>query len=164
MKKLLVFSMLLVSFVSYGQDYKPQVTIGGMSGITFGGSLNANYGGWIDFGIGGFQYLYGARVSNDNPTNYIYGKSSSYTAGSTYSNIGAYYNSSKFDDTKINLFFGGGVQLSNDITTEGIKNSYSPLVILGVAMDLGYNNQYTLRTDFSLSSISSLNIGIGIKL
>ena len=165
MKKLLVLSMLLVSFVSYGQeDYKPRITIGGMSGVTFGGSINANYGGWVDFGDGGVQYLYGAVVSNNNPYNYINGKVSSYTAGSTYNNIGAYYNSPKFDNTKINLFFGAGVQLSNDITTEGIKKDYSPLGILGAAMDLGYNNQYTLRTDFSLSSISSLNIGIGIKL
>jgi hypothetical protein len=157
--------MVLVSFVSYGQeDYKPQITIGGMSGVTFGGSFNANYGGWVDFGDGGVQYLYGAVVSNDNPYNYIMGKANSYTAGSTYNNIGAYYNSPKFDNTKINLFFGGGVQLSNDITTEGFKKDWSPLAILGATMDLGYNNKYTLRTDFSISSISSLNIGIGFKL
>ena len=68
------------------------------------------------------------------------------------------------NNSKINLFFGVGFQLSNDITTEGTKSGSSPLGILGAAMDLGYNNQYTLRTDFSLSSISSLNIGIGIKL
>ena len=164
MKKLLVFSMLLVSFVSYGQDYKPQVTIGGMSGVTFGGSLNANYGGWVDFGKFGVQSLYGAVVSNNNPYDYINGKSKSYTAGSTYTNIAAYYNGTKFDNTKINVFFGLGVQLLSDITTEGIKKDNLPLGILGVAMDLGYDNRYTLRTDFSLSSIASLNIGIGIKL
>jgi len=164
-KVLVVLTLVLGTLVSNAQeDYKPQITIGGMSGVTFGGSLNANYGGWADFGIGGVQYLYGAVVSNDNPYNYINGKSSSYTAGSTYSNIGAYYNSSKFEGTKTNLFFGAGVQLSNNITTEGIKSDYSPLVILGAAMDLGYDGKYTLRTDFSLSSISSLNVGIGIKL
>ena len=164
MKKLLVFSMVLVSFVSYGQDYKEQFTIGGMSGVTFGGSLNANYGGWIDNGKIGIQYLYGAVVSNNNPYNYINGKSDSYTAGSTYSNIGTYYNCPKIDNSKINLFFGVGFQLSNDITTEGTKSGSSPLGILGASMDLGYNNQYKLRTDISLSSISSLNFGIGIKL
>jgi hypothetical protein len=165
MKKLLVLIMVLASFVSYGQeDYKPQITIGGMSGVGFGGLLNTNYGGWVDFGDGGIQYLYGVIVSDNDPYEYINGNRSSYTAGSTYSNFGAYYNSPKFDNTKINLFFGGGVQLSNDITTEGIKKDYSPLAILGASMDLGYYNRYTLRTDFSLSSISSVNIGIGIKL
>ena len=164
MKKLLVFSMVLVSVISYGQDYKLQVTIGGMSGVTFGGALNANYGGWVDFGIGGVQYLYGAVVSNDNPSNYINGKSNSYTAGSTYHNIGVFYNANKFDELKYNLIMGGGVQSYTDITTDGLKNGYYPLVIVGTSFDLGYSKQYTLRLDASISKITSLNFGIGIKL
>ena len=165
MKKVLLGLVLVLgTLVSNAQDYKLQVTIGGISGITFGGSLNANYGGWVDFGIGGIQYLSGAVVSNENPSNYINGKSNSYTAGSTYHNIGVFYNANKFDELKYNLIMGGGVQSYTDITTDGLKTGYYPLVIVGTSFDLGYSKQYTLKLDASISKITSLNVGIGIKL
>ena len=186
MKKLLVFSMVLVSFVSYGQNvsssnyyrngtqyaqhindevnHNNKITIGGMSGITFGGTLNANYGGWVDFGKFGIQYLYGARVSDESSSNYINGRTNSYTAGSTYNNIGAYGILPKFDNTEMNIIMGGGIQSSSDITTEGLKSQTSPLFIVGLQTDLGYMKQYTFRVDASLSQIMSINIGFGIKL
>jgi hypothetical protein len=164
MKKLLVATFMFASFVSYGQNYKSKVTIGGMSGVTFGGSLNANYGGWVEIGNFGVQYLYGVRASNDNAMNYINGKTNSYTAGSTYNNIALYGALPKFDNTDLNIIMGGGVQSSTDITTEGFKNDTSPLFVVGLQTDLGYFKQYTIRTDVSISQIMSLNIGFGIKL
>ena len=196
MKKLLVLSMLLVSFVSYGQklvpvirtdafgkeyivykevkeekkqviypteyvkhnDYNLSNSIGVMGGFCLGSTISGTYGFWGDFGKWGVSYTNGVTTSNDNPNDYINGKSSSYTAGSTYFNIGIHRNG-VFNNE--NLFVGGGLQDITDITTSGNdKGMYLPYVSVGIKKDILYG---CLRGEVVISKIPSIGIGWGFN-
>ncbi len=199
MKKLLVFSMLLVSFVSYGQKLVPVIrtdafgkeyivykeikeekqkkqsgynsgryvkhnnynltnSVGVMGGFCVGSTISATYGFWGDFGKWGVSYTNGVTTSNDDPNDYINGVSSSYTAGSTYYNIGIHRNG-VFNNE--NLFVGGGLQNITDITTDGFdKGMYVPYVNVGIKKEIFYG---CLRGEVVISKIPSIGIGWGFN-
>ena len=199
MKKLLVFSMLLVSFVSYGQKLVPVIrtdafgkeyivykeikeekqkkqngyssgryvrhnnynltnSIGVMGGFCLGSTISATYGFWGDFGKWGVSYTNGVTTSNDSPDDYINGVSSSYTAGSTYYNIGIHRNG-VFNNE--NLFVGGGLQNITDITTDGFdKGMYVPYVNVGIKKEIIFGS---VRGEVVISKIPSIGIGWGFN-
>ena len=199
MKKLLVLSMLLVSFVSYGQKLVPVIrtdafgkeyivykeikeekqkkqngyssgryvrhnnynltnSIGVMGGFCLGSTISATYGFWGDFGKWGVSYTNGVTTSNDSPDDYINGVSSSYTAGSTYYNIGIHRNG-VFNNE--NLFVGGGLQNITDITTDGFdKGMYVPYVNVGIKKEIIFGS---VRGEVVISKIPSIGIGWGFN-
>lgn len=199
MKKLLVFSMLLVSFVSYGQKLVPVIrtdafgkeyivykeikeekqkkqngyssgryvrhnnynltnSIGVMGGFSLLSSISATYGFWGDFGKWGVSYTNGAVLGNEDPTDYINGVSSSYTAGSSYYNIGIHRNG-VFNNE--NVFVGGGLQNITDITTKGSNEGmYVPYVNVGIKKEIFYG---CVRGEIVISKIPSIGLGWGFN-
>ena len=158
MKKiLLVLSLTLGTLVSKAQftNFK----VGGMTTITNGG---AGYGTFLELNNFGIMYSRIANLSNEDPTPFIYGKVSSYTAGTDINNIGIYYNSNATKN--MNLIYGLGHQSINDITTNGIKNKQNVFALIGTEFLTKTN--LSLRTDIILSieSKTLFNIGIGYKL
>jgi hypothetical protein len=139
-------------------DYNLTNSIGVMGGFSLLSSISATYGFWGDFGKWGVNYTNGAVVSNEDPTNYINGKSSSYTAGSSYYNIGIHRNG-VFNNE--NVFVGGGLQNITDITTKG-KNEgmYVPYVNVGIKKEIFYG---CVRGEIVISKIPSIGLGWGIN-
>jgi hypothetical protein len=196
MKKLLVFSMVLASFVSYGQKLVPVIrtdafgkeyivykevkeenktqsninnrvkrnnnnltnSIGVMGGFGVMSTFSANYGAWVDFGKWGVNFSNGAALSNNDPTDYINGKASSYTAGSSYYNIGIHKNG-VFNNQ--NLFIGGGLQDITDISTDGFDNGmYVPYLNIGIKKEIFIGS---VRVEAVISKIPSIGLGWGIN-
>ena len=156
MKKLLVFSMLLVSYVSYGQT-----TIGGVTSINFRGAFDANYGGWIDIKEWGFDYVAGATLSDETPDAYLIGKSTKYTAGSVYQNYGIHRNYKGLDGYYYSI--GGGIQSITDITTSG--NEISSLPYANFSMGQRFSNDtYFIKGMVNLGKITSFGIGFGLVI
>ena len=156
MKKLLVLTMVLASFVSYGQRSK--TTIGFMGGFGLNSSISANYGLWADFGKWGGSFTNGASVSNEDPTAYIYGNASKYTAGSSYYNIGVHKNG-VFNNE--NVFAGGGIQRITDITTNGFEEGKTlPYVNVGIKKEILYG---VVRAEVIVAKIPSIGIGWGFN-
>lgn len=156
MKKLLVFSMVLVSFVSYGQT-----TIGGVASVNIRSSFDANYGGWIDFPKWGLDYLTGAALSGDNPSPYYTGKSSKYTAGYYYRNYGLHKNYLGLDGYYYSI--GGGIQNVVDMTTSGDESKILPYFNFGVGHRFS-NDTYFLKGQINIGKVPSVGFGFGIVL
>ena len=169
MKKLLVLiAGVLLSVSSYGQsefNYKPiHPTIGGLSGFTITNGLSVNYGGWVDFGKIGIEFRRGAEASNENPTNFINGKASTYTAGSSFTNLGIFITPFTLDKNEVvNIFVSAGAQFVEDITTSGIKKSQNPYAGFGIDFSFGYDNRAVVRTEVQFSKISTIGMGLGYK-
>ena len=196
MKNLLVLTMILISFVSYGQKLVPVIrtdafgkefivykemkeekqkkqteyryvkhtnynlsnSIGVMGGFCLGSTISGTYGFWADFGKWGVSYTNGATTSNEDPTDYIYGNSSSYKAGSTYYNVGIHKNG-VFNNE--NLFIGCGLQDITDITTKGNNEGmYLPYVNVGIKKDIFYG---CVRGEVVISKIPSIGLGWGFN-
>ena len=157
MKKLLVLTIVLlsVSSISFAQK---KTTIGFMGGFGLNSSISANYGVWADLGKWGASYTNGAQVSNEDPTNYIYGNAAKYTAGSSYYNIGVHKNG-VFNNE--NVFLGAGIQKITDITTNGFeKASTLPYVNVGLKKSTGFG---VLRAEAIIAKIPSIGIGWGFS-
>ena len=203
MKKLLVFSMLLVSFVSYGQKLVPVIrtdafgkeyivykevveekqnkksnynnqpqtdytfSIGTLGGIgnsfngDFGSGLAYSYGAYIEIGRVGFEGIFGAGLTNNDPSSYINGNSSKYVAGYSMSGVGAYY---KFP-TQSNMgeyYFGLGYQGLDEIATNNPLWVKAPYGIVGLK---GYYfNNCELKIEGNIGVISTINFGFGVRL
>jgi hypothetical protein len=133
-------------------------SIGVMGGFSLSSSISATYGFWGDFGKWGINFTNGAVVSNEDPTNYINGAVSSYTAGSSYYNIGIHRNG-VFNNK--NLFVGGGLQDITDITTKGDNEGmYVPYVNVGIKKEIAFGS---VRAEIVISKISSIGLGWGIN-
>jgi hypothetical protein len=139
-------------------NYNLTNSIGVMGGFCLGSTISATYGFWGDFGKWGVSYTNGAVLGNDDPTDYINGVSSSYTAGSSYYNIGIHRNG-VFNNE--NVFVGGGLQNITDITTKG-KNEgmYVPYVNVGIKKEIFYG---CVRGEIVISKIPSIGLGWGIN-
>lgn len=159
MKKLLVLTMVLLSVSSVSFAQKKSTTLGFMGGFGLNSSISANYGAWIDLGKWGASFTNGASVSNDDPTDYIYGNAAKYTAGSSYYNLGVHKNG-VFNNQ--NLFLGAGIQKITDITTNGFeKGSTLPYVNLGIKKSIGFG---VIRAEVIAAKIPSIGIGWGFNL
>jgi hypothetical protein len=156
MKKVLMVTMItLTSLTMYAQN---KTTIGFMGGFGLNSSISANYGVWADFGKWGGSFTNGASLSNEDPTDYIYGNASKYTAGSSYYNIGVHRNEA-FNNK--NLFVGGGIQKITDITTNGFEEgSILPYVNVGLKKDISFG---VIRGEVILGKIPSIGIGWGFN-
>lgn len=157
-KVVLVLTLVLGTLVSNAQTKLTQ--IGSFTSILKGG---VGYGGLVEFGNVGILYNRTANLTNDDPTDFIYGKAPIYTAGTDITNIGLYYkvNASK----SFNTIHGLGYQSKGNITTSGIINEKTFFTLLG-AEYLITNSPFTIRTDVLLSVLtpSSFNLGITYKL
>ncbi len=155
MKKVsMVLLFALVTIVSFGQN---KTTLGFMGGFGLNSSISANYGVWADFGKWGGSFTNGASVSNEDPTAYIYGNASKYTAGSSYYNIGVHKNG-VFNK---NVFVGGGIQRVTDITTNGFEEASTlPYVNVGIKKEILYG---VVRGEIILSKIPSIGLGWGFN-
>ena len=153
MKKVsMVLLFALVTIVSFSQN---KTTLGFMGGFGLNSSISANYGVWADFGNWGGSFTNGASVSNEDPTDYIYGNASKYTAGSSYYNIGVHRNN-LFDK---NVFVGVGIQRITDITTNGFEEASTlPYVNVGIKKEILYG---VVRGEVILGKIPSIGIGWG---
>ena len=148
----MVVLFTLVTMVSFSQN---KTTLGFMGGVGLNSSISANYGVWLDVGGWGGSFTNGASLSNEDPTDYIYGNASKYTAGSSYYNIGVHKNG-VFNE---NVFVGGGIQRITDITTNGFeKASTLPYVNVGLRKEIIYG---VIRAEVVLGKIPSLGIGWG---
>ncbi len=145
----------ITSLTMYAQN---KTTIGFMGGFGLNSSISANYGLWLDYGGIGIDFSRGASLSNEDPTDYIYGNASKYTAGSSYYNFGLHYNNA-FKNK--NLFTGVGVQSIRDITTNGFEEStLLPYVNFGAKKEIFYG---VVRAEVVLSKIPSIGIGWGFN-
>jgi hypothetical protein len=139
-------------------NYNFTNSVGVMGGFSLLSSISATYGFWADFGKWGVNYTNGAVVSNEDPTDYINGVSSSYTAGSSYYNIGIHRNG-VFNNE--NVFVGGGLQNITDITTKGANEGmYVPYVNVGIKKEIFYGS---VRGEIIISKIPSIGLGWGIN-
>jgi hypothetical protein len=144
----------LVTTASFAQDGK--TTLGFTGGFGLNSTISATYGGWIDYGKWGGSITKGVTTSNEDPTNYIYGNASKYTAGSTFMNIGV-HRYGLFKDENISI--GGGIQMITDITTNGFeKGSTLPYVNVGYKKEIGFG---TIRFDGLLGKIPTIGLGWG---
>ena len=166
MKKLLVIAGVLLSCVSYGQDKtnrKPIYTIGGVSGFTTN-SQNPSmiFGGWINFGKIGIEFKRGMTLGDEDFTNLT--TTNTHTISSTFRNIGAFvplFNISRHRDATLFVSMGG--QFADDITTKGNKKSHNPYAGFGIDFSLGPDNRATIRTEYQISKISTVGLGVGYK-
>jgi len=156
MKKVIMVSLFaLVTMVSYSQN---KTNVGFMGGFGLNSSVSANYGMWVDFGGLGVSVTRGASLSNEDPTDYIYGNASKYTAGNSYTNFGLHYNNI-FKNK--NLFTGVGVQSIRDISTNGFeKAQITPYVNFGAKKEIFYG---IVRAEVVLAKIPSINVGWGFS-
>jgi len=139
-------------------DYNLTNSIGVMGGFCVGSSISATYGAWADFGKWGVSYMNGATTSNESPNDYINGKSSSYTAGYSYFNIGIHRNG-VFNNE--NLFVGGGLQDITNISTSGMdKGMYVPYANVGIKKEIFFG---CVRAEVIISKIPSIGLGWGIN-
>jgi len=159
MKQLMmVLMMTLISFTTYSQ------TVGLSANSS---ELEAGYGFYMedDDNKFGFEYQKGATVNLDalQAQQYLNGEIDSYTAGSSFYNVGAYWYVYDTDRTK--FLFGLGFQTKEDITTRGDLKSqhfYS---------NIGFKYQLDKLVSFKASyqytaydGIDSIVIGMGFDL
>ncbi len=156
-KILLVLTLVLGTLVSNGQS--KDLKIGGMTTLTSGG---VGYGTFLELNRIGIMYSRIANLSNEDPTDYIYGNVGSYTAGTDISNIGIYLTTNV--SKSFNIVSGLGHQNINDITTNGIKNKQSLFALFGT--EFLTNTNLSIRTDMlvSVETNTIFSIGIGYKL
>ncbi len=151
-----MLSMVLVSYVSYGQT-----TIGGVTSINFRGAFDANYGGWIDFKEWGFDYINGATLSDESATSYLIGKSDKFTAGSFYRNYGIHRNYKGSDGYYYSI--GGGIQSITDITTSGNETKSLPFLNFGMGQRFS-NDSYFVKGQLNIGKITSFGVGFGLVI
>ncbi len=111
----------------------------------------------------GFQYSFGAGLTNEDPTKYINGNAENFTAGFTLNNIGSYY--IQHNSQTESVYYGGGIQNITAISTNPDPLVWTaPYGILGINKYFGYNNQFALKAELNIGMVSSVNIGWGIRL
>ena len=166
MKKLLVIAGVLLSSLSYGQDkhnHKLIHTIGGVSGFTTN-SQNPSmiFGGWVDFGKVGIEFKRGMTLGDEDFTNLT--NTNTHTISSTFRNLGIFvplFSISRHRDATVFVSMGG--QLTDNITTKGNKKSNSPYGGFGIDFSFGPDNRAIIRTEYQISKISTVGMGVGYK-
>jgi hypothetical protein len=147
---------------------KKQATVYATGG--FGADLSDEYNGGASYHYGfniesnkvGLTFSFGAGLTNEDPTKYIYGDVKNYTAGFTLSNIGAYY-IQHMSETK-SVYYGAGMQQIKAISTNPDPLVWTaPYGVLGVNRYYGYNNEFALKVELNIGMVSSVNIGWGIR-
>jgi hypothetical protein len=159
MKKLLMVAMItLISLTSFSQSNK----IGTFTSIVKNG---IGYGAFFEVGNYGITYMRAANVSFEDPTDYINGKTSKYTAGTSITNIGFTVNTDNLlNKSKFDMVIGTGIQFINDITTDGNDVSKNLYGQLGINYKIP-NSRFTTRVDGMLTiKLSSINFGLGYTL
>lgn len=156
MKKLMmVLMMTLTSFTIYSQ------TLGVTSNISDNG---ASYGFFIegDENKFGFEFQRGATLNLDyqEVEQYLNGEVSSYTAGSSFYNIGAYAILPSKSST--NFLVGGGIQNEEEITTS-YKNTSKMNIYISAGFKTHLDDLISFRGGYQYSptGISSALVGIG---
>ena len=187
-KTLLVLVLTVGTLVSKAQSLG---TLGGLTVTKESKYYNTALGGvWVDFGKWGIQYsasgsLNGSQIDVDN---FINGKSKEFNAGILSQNYGIFIN------TKSKIYYGGGIQSSRyynaEIKTSRILTYYpvsttfgtfmgnryenidipevvlhdkiTPYGVVGIKHDLG--TSFIGRVEIMISKVSSINVGVGIKL
>jgi hypothetical protein len=61
------------------------------------------------------------------------------------------------------VFVSAGGQFVDDITTTGNKKYQKPYVGVGVDFSFGPDNRATIRTEYQISKISTIGLGVGYK-
>jgi hypothetical protein len=152
MKKVsMILLFTLVTITSLAQN---KTTVGFMGGFGLNSSISGNYGVWVDLGEWGGNFTKGASVSNDDPTDYIYGNASKYTAGSSYYSFGIHRNG-----VFPNLFVGLGFQKITNITTNGFEGgSTLPYVNVGIKKEISFG---VFRGEVVLGTFPSIGFGWG---
>jgi hypothetical protein len=156
MKQLImVLMMTLISFTTYSQ------TLGVTSNISTNG---ASYGFFIegDENKFGFEFQRGATLNLDyqEVEQYLNGEISSYTAGSSFYNIGAYAILPSKSST--NFLIGGGIQNEEEITTSH-RNSSKMNIYLNAGFKTHLDDLISFRGGYQYSptGISSVLVGVG---
>jgi|LakMenEpi03Aug12_release.lakeMendotaPanAssembly.Ray.scaffolds.fasta_scaffold06996_32 hypothetical protein len=166
MKKLLLISALLLSVSLYGQEknnHKLIYAIGGVSGFTTN-SQNPSmiFGGWVDFGKIGIEFKRGMTLGDEDFTNLT--NTNTHTISSTFRNLGVFvplFNISRHRDATVFVSMGG--QFADDITTKGNKKSHNPYAGFGIDFSFGPDNRAIIRTEYQISKISTVGMGVGYK-
>jgi len=159
MKQLMmVLMMTLISFTTYSQ------TVGVSANSS---ELGAGYGFYMedDDNKFGFEYQKGATINLDalQAQQYLNGEIDSYTSGSSFYNIGAYWY--LYETNKTKFLWGVGFQTKKDITTLGeIKSEH-------FYSNIGFKYQLDKLVSFKASyqhapygGIDSIVIGMGFDL
>jgi len=156
MKQLMmVLMMTLTSFTIYSQ------TLGVTSNISDNG---ASYGFFIegDENKFGFEFQRGATLNLDyqEVEQYLNGEISSYTAGSSFYNIGAYTILPSKSST--NFLVGGGIQNEKEITTS-YKNTSKMNIYISAGFKTHLDDLISFRGGYQYSptGISSVLVGVG---
>jgi len=150
MKKLLVIAGLLLSVASYGQDKKSfHPTIGLLGGFT-SNELNPSMmgGAWAKFKKVGIEFKRGGLRDDDN------------ASVGTFNNFGIFLPIFNIRNNKdANVFLSTGAQF---VENDG-KKSKNPYVGVGIDFSFGLDNRATIRTEYQISKISTVGMGIGYK-
>lgn len=156
MKQLMMVLMVaLLPLTTYSQ------TLGVTSNISQNG---ASYGFFIegDENKFGFEFQRGATLNLDyqEVEQYLNGEISSYTAGSSYYNIGAYTILPSKSST--NFLVGGGIQNEEEITTE-FSNTSKMNIYLNAGFKTHLDDLISFRGGYQYSptGISSVLVGVG---
>jgi hypothetical protein len=56
-----------------------------------------------------------------------------------------------------------GGQFADDITTKGNKKSHNPYAGFGIDFSFGPDNRAIIRTEYQISKISTVGMGVGYK-
>ncbi len=150
MKKLLVIAGVLLSCVSYGQDKKSfHPTIGLLGGFTTK-ELNPSMmgGAWVKFKKVGIEFKRGGLRDDDN------------VSTGTFNNFGMFLPIFNIRNNKdANVFLSTGAQF---VENDG-KKSKKPYVGVGIDFSFGPDNKAVVRTEYQISKISTVGMGIGYK-
>lgn len=156
MKQLMMVLMVaLLPLTTYSQ------TLGVTSNISENG---ASYGFFIegDENKFGFEFQRGATLNLDyqEVEQYLNGEISSYTAGSSYYNIGVYTILPSKSST--NFLVGGGIQNQEEITTE-FSNTSKMNIYLNAGFKTHLDDLISFRGGYQYSptGISSVLVGVG---
>jgi len=156
MKQLMMVLMVaLLPLTTYSQ------TLGVTSNISTNG---ASYGFFVegDNNKFGFEFQRGATLNLDmqQVEQYLNGEISSYTAGSSFYNIGAYTIIPSKSST--NFLFGGGIQNEEQITTS-TKNTHKMNIYLNAGFKTHLDDLVSFRGGYQYSptGISSALVGVG---
>ena len=146
--------MTLTSFTIYSQ------TLGVTSNISDNG---ASYGFFIegDENKFGFEFQRGATLNLDAQEieQYLNGEISSYTAGSSFYNIGAYTILPSKSST--NFLVGGGIQNEEKFSTSGTNNQMHIYLNAGFKTHLDDLISFRGGYQYSPTGISSALVGVG---
>jgi hypothetical protein len=154
----------------------------------------ALYGVWVDLGKFGFQYSTSGSLngSQSDMQNYINGRSKEFNAGIVSQNYGMFvslkkglyigagaqssrYYNAEVKRTSISIPYtiteriGNGFGTRSGFTTEyietpvvALRDKVTPYGVVGIKYDLGIS--FVGRAEVMISKVSSINVGIGIKI